>query len=1200
MPSSLSVVAVDQLGRVIPGSEIETSADLEQLTANDETVRMLEEKLQEQKARSDEYSQKLEGECSRLVLELQDLQQSLENEQSAHQQNLEEVRQKLQITEAEGQTRESAGRAALTEAREELEKAQHQLDDYKRRAKDLEEELKKAAGVLRLKEEELVAERKRAEELQAAVPSEPTVIVTQEVSNEEVSSLQLMMEQVQEDYVQCCNKNERLERDLQVSQSMLAAVQKSSEEEVSKLQTQLINAHKEISDQSSLYEEEIAQLKDESRKESQKQKQRSDTKLAEVKAEFERQTTSSRHRHDLQLQVVKQDLKSSEMREKTLREKLSLVEVQCENAFNELTELQAKTASWETQITEFEEKEEQFRGEISHLELDVHKYQEELVQLRASLKSYKEQGTALTGELQHKAKQTLSPIQEGAHVEEVDWLESGPRTPSPRPQSRSSFYSEQSAHEELILQMKSQLEELQKVLVLQGKGSRDDGSEFEASLVQELITNNASLQIELQKLQENVEAERLESMEALSSKEDKLELLISERKTTESLLAAATNKLIGEMMTLAERSRRFLSSYGPKLQSAAAAVSSVKETLSDRDHRQTGAFDSLLEDLDQSRELAESYRTEVDQLKSVLEGAQDDPNQPQNEVSDHELQRARQEELEKLQLQLEEAHREKNALANSLQNQMERASLTPRQEEAEESAPPTPIPRPSSRSSYHSDESVHEGLLTQMKFRLEELQKVLTLQRKDGGEDSMKTELSLVQELIANSASLQEQNQKQQRNFEAERERNKSVLSSREEEMKLLTLEASRQKRAMETLLTATTDKLLKSMSALVEQSKAFLGSYGPKLQSAVSTLSLIQRTLRDRDSRHTSAIDGLLEDLDHSRSVIESYRTEVDQLQADMDATQENLNQSQSELSGLQLTKKEEVERLTLELQEMRREKEVSVKDQARDVQNDQDRPHVLEASTEAAPATLGPDDTSRISAENLSKDREIQALRQDLEMARTLEKQAQDAHAFTVGELMTVKSQLREAEIARTALESRSWELESREQSPKVQPKRSAASAQGDNEDLNDEILKRDKAIQKKEEEIHTIRLHLDTATSEAKKALEAHEQAIKEKDLELKAREGEIFSREKRVRELEQKLESVVSEPVEAVVQYMELQPLESVNEAMLMEMQREVEVGSGRLYELESEHSEEMQQVMVCVCVCVCVCVRVCVWYMTQFC
>ena len=85
------------------------------------------------------------------------------------------------------------------------------------------------------------------------------------------------------------------------------------------------------------------------------------------------------------------------------------------------------------------------------------------------------------------------------------------------------------------------------------------------------------------------------------------------------------------------------------------------------------------------------------------------------------------------------------------------------------------------------------------------------------------------------------------------------------------------------------------------------------------------------------------------------------------------------------------------------------------------------------------------------------------------------------------------------------------------------------------------------------------------------------LQEKECQLREREKELQTRDAQIHELRQKLDSVVNEPIEAVIQYVDSAPLENVNDSMLLELQSEMEEERERGREREIQAEKEMTKV-----------------------
>ena len=634
----------------LTGSLRKAETELRELrTMHEETVTRLAEeiqKLEDEKEVCLHQSQQLEQSKVQLSDELSSLHTKLESEKELHAEEVSNLAQKLReaqelISEVEAERSKS-----ISEVRKELESAQASVVQYMQAAENLTGRLQETHKVLDAKEHQLAEAQKQLEAAHAGDESA--------VHAEEVARLRLSLEQMQDEYSKSSELNEHLQNQVEMFETTAVASKQKAEDEVSKLQSQLIAAHNEMSDQSTLYEDEILQLKEDFERDSQRRREKTEMRLAEINEGCQRQI----QRYRVQLEVVEQELKSCEMQEKRLQGKLVEVEQEYENTLAELTQLRESEESSQLLIADYQANEEKYLAEISQCRQDAQNYQAELILLRA-------RDGRTQDELSSSMDPQATPVEENiVAVEVVDGLEAFPDLQSPNRSMRSSYYSEQSTHDDIVDQMKSQLEGLQKVLILQGKRSGEDGVETELSLVQELLANNAALQSELQKTQHTFDAECSRHMDSLIAKDGELEELQSrikkEREAAETLAAAATNKLLSELDTLHDHFNKSIIDYNSRVENAVSKVAAITATLTDRDQRHSSAIDSLLSDLDESRSALDSYRYEVDLLKSGLDKSQEDLNRSHTEIA--ELQQDREKEVGNLRDRLKRAesfHKEK-------------------------------------------------------------------------------------------------------------------------------------------------------------------------------------------------------------------------------------------------------------------------------------------------------------------------------------------------------------------------------------------------------------------------------------------------------------------------------------------------------------------------------------------------------------
>lgn len=637
----------------VTGNLRKTEMELkEQQTMHEETVTRLAEeikKLEDEKEVCLDQSRQLEQSTVQLRNELTSLQTKLESEKQSHEEEVSNLAQKLQeaqdlISEVEAERINS-----VSEVKKELESAQASVVRYKQEAESLTSRLQESQKVLDAQEYQLAEAQKQLEAAHARDESA--------VHAEEVARLRVSLEQMQMQYTKSSELNEHLQKQVEMFETTIVASKQQADDKISKLQSQLIAAHNEISDQSTLYEDEILQLKEDFERDSQRRREKAEMRLSELNEVCQRQI----QRYKVQLEVAEQELKSCEMQEKHLQGKLVEVEQEYENTLAELTQLRESEERSQLLIADYQANEEKYLAEISQCRQDAQNYQAELILLRARDSKAQDELSSSGDQAQGQA----TPVEEDiVVVEDIDALEATPDFQSPNRSKRSSYYSDQSTHEDIVDQMKSQLEGLQKVLILQGRKTGEDGVETELSLVQELLANNAALQSELQKKQHTFDAECSQYMDSLMAKDGELKDLESrmkkEREAAETQAAAATNKLLLELDSLQNHFNKSITEYNSRVENAVSKVSAITATLKDRDQRHSSAVDSLLADLDESRSALDSYRNEIDLLKSGLDKSREDLNQSHVEMV--ELQQDREKEVGNLRDQLKRAesfHKEK-------------------------------------------------------------------------------------------------------------------------------------------------------------------------------------------------------------------------------------------------------------------------------------------------------------------------------------------------------------------------------------------------------------------------------------------------------------------------------------------------------------------------------------------------------------
>ena len=224
-------------------------------------------------------------------------------------------------------------------------------------------------------------------------------------------------------------------------------------------------------------------------------------------------------------------------------------------------------------------------------------------------------------EVQHS--ETISRLQKEleqrtSFEEEIDFIPAGP-IQSP---NRSPYKSDSEAQGKLIAQMKSRLEELQKLLL---KSSQNEGNEVpnaEVGLVQELLANNIALDSAAKQMRRKFEAKNQELSDYLVKRDSELKLLQSEmdrdQKAMETLATSNMHQLMERMDTFHGNSNKSLDKYRARIEAAAAMLESIRKSVHDQGQRHVSALESALSDLDRTQSEVFTYKDEIEKLKAQM------------------------------------------------------------------------------------------------------------------------------------------------------------------------------------------------------------------------------------------------------------------------------------------------------------------------------------------------------------------------------------------------------------------------------------------------------------------------------------------------------------------------------------------------------------------------------------------------------
>ena len=132
------------------------------------------------------------------------------------------------------------------------------------------------------------------------------------------------------------------------------------------------------------------------------------------------------------------------------------------------------------------------------------------------------------------------------------------------------------------------------------------------------------------------------------------------------------------------------------------------------------------------------------------------------------------------------------------------------------------------------------------------------------------------------------------------------------------------------------------------------------------------------------------------------------------------------------------------------------------------------------------------------------------------------------------------------------------------------------------NEKEIEIESAMNEKDIEIETLRKEISVVMQqrdESQKTTDAMciEMQLKEED--ISSLKTQIYIKEEEIAKLEKKLQKVVNEPVEVVMQYMETAPLESVSDAVITSMQKDLQTGNQQSLQLVSQHKTEVDKVEI---------------------
>ena len=586
--------------------------------SHDDSIASLKQQLSQAEEYSDtqtDQSLKLEEEKAHIEEELISIHEALESERRAHEAEVNILTRKLDNAEQSIVNLEASHSSSLQQAKQELERAYAEVDLHKQEAETFRNQLKEA-------QDNVDAEKlKRSNE-----PREPPEDVksgiqvggddNQSIKESEADRLRVSLVDMQDEYRKVTEHNERLQTANDLYHTKMLVSEQSKEAEISTLRNQLLEAESEIEQLSATNKDQKTHIKT-MEDELQASMTKAELQIAEISRSFTKTIESSKVEYECELERITKELKVKSSHEKELEERLSRVGCQYENTLTEVAELSARESDFQQQLAKLKENESQYKHKISVLRTDIEKYQDEIAQFHQR-ESHMQKSTAdLDQEVSNKSPHKFKKPSITSY-DETDFI------PAPVLTSRKPTYSSQpTTQEEIISQMKSQLEELQKILIYQTKSGKPGEYDAELTLVRELFASNEALDSEARQAKQALLDEQERLSKVVSSRDQlfsELQAQINnEKKEVQSLALASARDVFGQMSRFKDSSSEALSDYKVRIETVATKLSTICTALKGRDEKHSGALEDMISDLDHSRVECDSYREEIDRLKLELD-----------------------------------------------------------------------------------------------------------------------------------------------------------------------------------------------------------------------------------------------------------------------------------------------------------------------------------------------------------------------------------------------------------------------------------------------------------------------------------------------------------------------------------------------------------------------------------------------------
>lgn len=584
-----------------------------------------------------------------IAKELLSKQEELQAEMRAHEAEVNILTRKLDNAEQSLTQLEASHMESMQKARINLETAYAEVDQYKRQKEELENQLKETQDKLQTvkKPDKNILFKEPSDHMISVecgiqvgeglceppndrisvecgiqvggelwespndrISVECGVQVGEEGTEDEFKQLRSSLMEMNEEYKTVAEQYKCLQKNFDLLHSKMLASEQSTEAEMSGLRSQLSDAKIKVEELTSQNKSQLSCLKEMDKE--LKSLTKKEATISESLSLSTRQFETSKMEYEKKLQNMAYELKIKERHGKELEEKLLQVQSKFDSALTKVSELSLRESKLQEQIVNLREKETRLGHEISELKTEIEKHNDELVQPHltdTSLHRLPDSCREDTSNRPYKAKKSDS-----TDYDETDFI------PAPVLLPKLRTHANQ---EEIIGQMKNQLEQLQKILVHQNKGGRLGEGITERNLVQELLTENEALGSEARQANQifRNEQERLAKEVAIRNKllSESKSQVSNEKKRLQTLAQATSRKIFSRLSRFEESSCELLLDYETRIKGVASRIVAFSEVLKDIDEKHFAAIEEVTSYLEQLKVKTDGFhREEISRLKQEL------------------------------------------------------------------------------------------------------------------------------------------------------------------------------------------------------------------------------------------------------------------------------------------------------------------------------------------------------------------------------------------------------------------------------------------------------------------------------------------------------------------------------------------------------------------------------------------------------